>query len=76
MLLGLDLRLGREAHAHELGADALAELGLGQEQEVVVARAAARAAARSRAPSRVSSSASQLSPGASASTSFETIRWR
>ena len=51
VLLELDLRLRREAHAHELAAHALAELGLGQQQEVVVPRGAGREAARSRAPS-------------------------
>ena len=36
MLLRLDLGLRREAGAEQLGPDALAELGLRQEQEVLV----------------------------------------
>jgi hypothetical protein len=36
VLLRLDLRPRREAHAEQLGAHALAELGLGEQQEVVV----------------------------------------
>jgi hypothetical protein len=36
VLLGLDLGLRREAHAHEFRAHALAELRFGEHQEVVV----------------------------------------
>ena len=57
-------------------AHAVAELGLGEQQEVVGRRAAARAAARSRAPSASAAAPRSDSPGASASTSFETIRCR
>ena len=35
VLLRLDLRLRREAHAQQLAANRLAELGLGQEEKVV-----------------------------------------
>ena len=75
MLLELDLCLGREAHAHELDTHAVAELGLGQQEEVVGGPCNTRSGAITRAFA-VSSNASQLSPGASASTSFESIRCR
>ena len=75
MLLGLDRALGREAEADELGRDALAERRLGEEEEVVGA-APQDGQRRDQPCLAVSSSAWQASPGASASTSFETMRWR
>ena len=72
VLLELDLALRREARAQQLRPHDLAELRLGQEQEVL--RAAAPDAQRRDQPAfGVSSSASTTSP---AVTSFESIRWR
>ncbi len=52
MLLRLDLAARAQPHAHEQRAHRLAELGLRQQQEVLLAAAPARRAARSPAPSR------------------------
>ena len=71
VLLGLDLHLGAKAHAREVPKHDVAELGLGEQEEVVSPRRQTVSGAITRAFG-VRSSASHDS----CETSLETMRWR